>query len=88
VTRGEIAAALADGATDMNQLKQFTRCGMGPCQGRVCGEAAAEIVAAHVGGREAAGFATGRLPLRPVPMEALLGDFDYADIPVPKPAPI
>jgi NADPH-dependent 2,4-dienoyl-CoA reductase/sulfur reductase-like enzyme len=88
VTRGEIASALADGAADMNQLKQFTRCGMGPCQGRVCGEAAAEIVAAHVGGREAAGFATGRLPLRPVPMEALLGDFDYADIPVPKPAPI
>jgi NADPH-dependent 2,4-dienoyl-CoA reductase/sulfur reductase-like enzyme len=88
VTRGEIEGALADGATEMNQLKQFTRCGMGPCQGRVCGEAAAELVAAHVGGRERAGFATGRLPLRPVPMEALLGDFDYADIPVPKPAPI
>jgi bacterioferritin-associated ferredoxin len=88
VTRGEIEGALADGATEMNQLKQFTRCGMGPCQGRVCGEAAAELVAAQVGGRERAGFATGRLPLRPVPMEALLGDFDYADIPVPKPAPI
>lgn len=88
VTRGEIESALADGATEMNQLKQFTRCGMGPCQGRICGEAAAEIVAAQVGGREAAGFATGRLPLRPVPMEALLGEFDYADIPVPAPAPI
>jgi NADPH-dependent 2,4-dienoyl-CoA reductase/sulfur reductase-like enzyme len=88
VTRGEIEAALRDGAEEMNQLKQFTRCGMGPCQGRVCGEAAAELVALHVGGRERAGFATGRLPLRPVPMEALLGEFDYADIPVPAPAPI
>jgi NADPH-dependent 2,4-dienoyl-CoA reductase/sulfur reductase-like enzyme len=88
VTRAEIEAALDDGAEDMNQLKQFTRCGMGPCQGRVCGEAAAELVAVRVGGRERAGFATGRLPLRPVPMEALLGEFDYADIPVPKPAPI
>jgi NADPH-dependent 2,4-dienoyl-CoA reductase/sulfur reductase-like enzyme len=88
VTRGEIEGALADGATEMNQLKQFTRCGMGPCQGRVCGEAAAELVALHVGGRERAGFATGRLPLRPVPMDALLGEFDYADIPVPAPAPI
>lgn len=88
VTRAEIDAALDDGAADMNQLKQFTRCGMGPCQGRVCGEAAAELVAARVGGREHAGFATGRLPLRPVPMEALLGEFDYADIPVPAPAPI
>ncbi len=87
-TRAQIDAALDDGATDMNQVKQYTRCGMGPCQGRLCGETAAEIVAARVGGREKAGFATGRLPLRPVPMEALLGDFDYADIPVPAPAPI
>lgn len=88
VTRAEIDAACADGATDMNQMKQFTRCGMGPCQGRLCGETAAELVALHVGGRESAGFATGRLPLRPVAMDTLLGDFDYADIPVPHAAPI
>jgi NADPH-dependent 2,4-dienoyl-CoA reductase/sulfur reductase-like enzyme len=88
VTRAEIDAALDDGAEDMNQLKQFTRCGMGPCQGRVCGEAAAELVGFRVGGRDHAGFATGRLPLRPVPMDSLLGEFDYADIPVPKAAPI
>ncbi|MBU8539672.1 FAD/NAD(P)-dependent oxidoreductase [Falsiroseomonas tokyonensis] len=88
VTRAEIEAACADGAADMNQMKQFTRCGMGPCQGRICGETAAELVGMHCGGREKAGFATGRLPLRPVPMDALLGEFDYADIPVPKPAPI
>jgi len=88
VTAAEIEAALADGATDVNQLKHFTRCGMGPCQGRLCGEAAAELVARRLGGREAAGVATGRLPLRPVPVDALLGTFDYADIPVPPPAPI
>jgi NADPH-dependent 2,4-dienoyl-CoA reductase/sulfur reductase-like enzyme len=87
-TRAEIEAACADGAADLNQLKQFTRCGMGPCQGRLCGETAAELVAMHVGGREKAGFSTGRLPLRPVAMDALLGDFDYADIPVPAAAPI
>jgi len=88
VTRAEIEAAVDDGAAEMNQVKQFTRCGMGPCQGRMCGETAAELVAAKVGGRERAGFATGRVPLRPVAMDALLGDFDYADIPVPRPAPI
>jgi hypothetical protein len=38
-------------------------------------------------GGERAGFSTGRLPLRPVAMASLLGDFDYADIPVPAPAP-
>lgn len=88
VTRAEIEAALDDGAAEMNQLKAFTRCGMGPCQGRLCGEAAAELVARRVGGREHAGFATGRMPLRPVPMAALTGTFDYADIPVPAPSAV
>ncbi|MEQ8923393.1 MAG: FAD-dependent oxidoreductase [Marinovum algicola] len=86
VTRRDIDAALAAGAADMNQLKSWTRCGMGPCQGRSCGEAVAELVAGHVGGRETAGLWTARPPLRPVPMEALTGQFTYADIPLPKPA--
>lgn len=88
VTRAEIDAAVAAGAREVNQLKHFTRCGMGPCQGRFCGDTAAELVARHVGSRAAAGVWTGRPPLRPVPLDTLLGDFDYADIPVPKPAPL
>lgn len=88
ITRAQVEAALDDGARDMNQMKQYTRCGMGPCQGRICGETAAELVGLRVGGREHAGFATGRVPLRPVAMDAVLGDFDYADIPVPAAAPI
>jgi thioredoxin reductase/bacterioferritin-associated ferredoxin len=88
ITRAQVEAALDDGARDMNQMKQYTRCGMGPCQGRICGETAAELVALRVGGRARAGFATGRVPLRPVAMDAVLGDFDYADIPVPAAAPI
>lgn len=87
VTRAEIEAAIAEGATEVNQLKAFTRAGMGPCQGRICGEALAGLVAPHVGGAQAAGLVTGRAPLRPVPMDALLGDFDYSDISIPAPAP-
>ena len=87
VTRREIEAALDDGARDLNQIKQFTRCGMGPCQGRMCGETAAELAARRLGGREAAGLWTPRIPLRPVPMAALLGEFAYDDIPIPAPAP-
>jgi hypothetical protein len=30
----------------MNQLKAYTRCGMGPCQGRLCGPVAIEVLAA------------------------------------------
>lgn len=88
IRRSEIETAIADGARDINQLKHFTRCGMGPCQGRMCGEAAAGLLARHVGSREAAGYWTGRPPLRPVPLSDLLGSFDYSDIPVPTPAPL
>jgi len=37
--------AVAAGCVGPNQMKAFTRCGMGPCQGRMCGLAAAEIIA-------------------------------------------
>lgn len=87
VTRAEIEDAVARGADDVNQLKAWTRCGMGPCQGRMCGEAAADIVAARVGGRERAGVWTARVPITPMPMEALVGAFTYDDIPKPPPAP-
>jgi NADPH-dependent 2,4-dienoyl-CoA reductase/sulfur reductase-like enzyme len=87
VSRGTIDAAITAGARDLNQLKQWTRCGMGPCQGRMCGEAAAALLAPHVGGRENVAPWTGRPPLRPVSADDLLGDFDYADIPIPAPAP-
>lgn len=88
VTRSQIEAAHADGARDMNQLKNFTRCGMGPCQGRFCGDVAAELLAAKVGSREAVGTFTARPPLRPVALADLLGTFDYSDIPIPPPAPL
>ena len=98
VTRAEIDAACDAGARDVNQLKHFTRCGMGPCQGRVCGEAAAELLALRLvklgaasdidAGRRRAGQWTGRVPLRPVPLSALVGEFSYDDIPVPDPAPL
>ena len=87
-TRAAIEAAIADGAREMNQVKHFTRCGMGACQGRICAHTVGALLARHVGGPLAAGRWTVRPPLRPVPLEALLGTFDYADIPVPKPAPL
>lgn len=88
VTRAEIEDAIGAGARSLDQLKQWTRCGMGPCQGRMCGETAATLLAAHIGGRAAAGMWTGRPPLRPVAADEILGSFDYADIPIPPPAPL
>jgi NAD(P)H-nitrite reductase large subunit len=37
--------AAATIATGPNQVKAFTRCGMGPCQGRSCGPALEQICA-------------------------------------------
>lgn len=45
VTAGDIRQAIADGSRDPNEIKALTRCGMGPCQGRMCGIALAEITA-------------------------------------------
>ncbi len=89
VRRRDIEAAIDAGASDINQLKHFTRCGMGPCQGRMCGDVVQELMAARImQSRDDVGFWTGRPPLRPVPFNELVGDFSYADIPVPEPAPL
>lgn len=45
VSAGEIRAAVRLGCTGPNQIKSFTRCGMGPCQGRMCAFAVAELIA-------------------------------------------
>jgi NADPH-dependent 2,4-dienoyl-CoA reductase/sulfur reductase-like enzyme len=47
VTLGQIRTALAAGCMGPNQLKSFVRCGMGPCQGRLCGLTVSEIFAAE-----------------------------------------
>jgi hypothetical protein len=38
-------AAIEKDAPEMNRAKSFSRVGMGRCQGRFCGSAAAEILA-------------------------------------------
>jgi bacterioferritin-associated ferredoxin len=89
VSRGEIDAAIAAGANDIHQLKHFTRCGMGPCQGRYCGDTVQELMAQKLDRpREMIGQWTGRPPLRPVALGELIGDFSYDDIPIPEPAPL
>jgi len=90
VTRAEIEAACDAGARDINQLKAWTRCGMGPCQGRTCGDVAGELLMRRMGtaSRETVGCFSARTPLRPVTVEALTGNFTYDEIPIPKAAPL
>ena len=45
VTAAQVAEAARLGAAGPNQVKSFLRCGMGPCQGRLCGATVTEIIA-------------------------------------------
>jgi bacterioferritin-associated ferredoxin len=86
VRAGELRVAIAAGVQEINALKAATRCGMGPCGGRVCGEAAGALLECAGFGRERIGQLTARAPLRPVPLSVLTGSFDYSDIPFPSAA--
>jgi thioredoxin reductase/bacterioferritin-associated ferredoxin len=72
VTVGEIRQAILKGATTTRALKGWTRVGMGPCQGRICGNLIAHMVARETGRplKEVLDF-TVRPPIKPVPLGAL-----------------
>jgi len=72
ITAGEIRAAIAGGAAGPNRVKTATRCGMGACQGRMCGPVLTQLVARATGRAESlVGALRIRPPLKPVPMAAL-----------------
>lgn len=72
VTAGAIRAAIAEGATGPNRVKTFTRCGMGLCQGRMCGLLLSEIVALTTKRRmDEVGALRIRPPLKPVRLAEL-----------------
>jgi NADPH-dependent 2,4-dienoyl-CoA reductase/sulfur reductase-like enzyme len=74
VSRGEIAAAIAEGCMGPNQLKAFTRCGMGPCQGRLCGHTVSETFA-DLTQRPVSevGYFRIRMPIKPVTLGDIAG---------------
>ena len=67
VTAGELRAAVGQGCQGPNQAKSFTRAGMGPCQGRMCGTTVTTVLAAAVGRTPGeVGHARVRPPLKPI----------------------
>jgi NADPH-dependent 2,4-dienoyl-CoA reductase/sulfur reductase-like enzyme len=68
VTVGELRRAVQQmGATEANRAKAFSRVGMGRCQGRYCGHAAAEIIAAAANvPLEQVGRLRGQAPVKPL----------------------
>ncbi|MDJ0389064.1 FAD/NAD(P)-binding oxidoreductase [Roseomonas sp. E05] len=73
ITAGELRrSAGALDAPEVNRAKAFSRVGMGRCQGRMCGLAGAEILAAARGVPvEEVGRLRGQAPVKPLPVAAL-----------------
>ena len=71
VTAGRVRESVALGCLGPNQLKGFSRCGMGPCQGRLCGLTIGEMIAERRGVSVAE---VGALRLRPPVKPLLLGE--------------
>ena len=72
VTAGRVREAVSLGCLGANQTKAFTRSGMGPCQGRICGPAVHAVIAAARGADPASvdPFRT-RFPTKPLTLGEL-----------------
>lgn len=72
VSAGEIRQHVALGCLGPNQTKAFGRCGMGPCQGRLCGLSVTEIIAeARQVPAAEVGYYRIRSPLKPITLAQL-----------------
>jgi NADPH-dependent 2,4-dienoyl-CoA reductase/sulfur reductase-like enzyme len=66
-----LRTSISDGLREPNQIKSLTRCGMGPCQGRMCGTTVARIIAEELDiSVEKVGLYRPRIPVKPVSLGA------------------
>ncbi|PLZ03160.1 FAD/NAD(P)-binding oxidoreductase [Burkholderia sp. WAC0059] len=72
VSAGEVRRIVALGCLGPNQAKSFSRCGMGPCQGRLCGLTVTETIAQARGVSPAeVGYYRVRPPIKPLTLGEL-----------------
>ncbi len=72
VTARQIVETVALGCVGPNQMKSFLRCGMGPCQGRLCGLAVSELIAGARGVSPGeVGYYRLRPPVKPITVAEL-----------------
>jgi NAD(P)H-nitrite reductase large subunit len=73
----DVHAAIAEGYTDIEELRKKLRIGMGPCQGRVCIQLVRKILEQKTGKKSGQIPApTVRPPLVPVSLGTLAGEDD------------
>jgi NADPH-dependent 2,4-dienoyl-CoA reductase/sulfur reductase-like enzyme len=75
VTAGDLRSFVALGCSGPNQAKSFGRCGMGPCQGRMCGLTVTEVIAkARSVSAQEVGYYRIRPPIKPITLGELAGE--------------
>ena len=74
VTVKDIRQAISTGAISPDRIKSLVRCGMGPCQARMCGLSVSEIIADQRKiSPEDVGYFKIRSPIRPITLAQLAG---------------
>ncbi|NWA09197.1 NAD(P)/FAD-dependent oxidoreductase [Pseudomonas gingeri] len=64
----DVRAVVREGHWEINRVKAHCRVGMGRCQGRICGAAAAEIIASESGlALDTIGRLRAQAPIKPLP---------------------
>lgn len=72
VTASEVRTIAQQGVAGPNQTKSFCRSGMGPCQGRICGQLVANIIAdEQQRAPEEVGYYQIRSPIKPLRLSEL-----------------
>ena len=72
VTARQVTETVALGCSGPNQMKSFLRCGMGPCQGRLCGLTVTELIARERGlPPQEVGYYRLRPPVKPITVAEL-----------------
>ncbi|MGI4985187.1 MAG: FAD-dependent oxidoreductase [Janthinobacterium lividum] len=75
VTAGQLREYVRLGCLGPNQAKSFGRCGMGPCQGRMCGLTVTEVIAqARDVPPAEVGYYRIRPPIKPLTLGELAGE--------------
>lgn len=76
----EIETAIRMGAKTFNDIKRLTRCGMGPCQAKICADLVAEIIHRKIDEPlNKIHPPRMRMPLKPIRLGALAGDLDETE---------
>jgi NAD(P)H-nitrite reductase large subunit len=72
VTAGEIRGCIGAGCSSVKAVKDWTRAGMGPCQGRICRTLVTQIIA-EASSTDVGSVRRSRIrpPFKPVPFDAM-----------------